>query len=373
SSNLVISTIAMVSTPQTELCFNINLLSGKTVVMVECPGYEAELFMPQIVKGRITFQNIIPNRRCCPESSMLPREDDRGSAVVRGVRSTPLRLSQAVNISTPLAKSTPSSGSSSYTRVGKENIPPHLTPELARCRPIRMQSLDEGDIDLDMVCASSPEPQALPPSRNLSLEPRISPTAAPCNYTIATVQTKEPVISRIPPVRTYSRKKAATPSKTKPTVWSPLQKKKKTSTVSSTKGLSPTVKVVVRNRKLIVDNKKTLESRDLKKITPISKEMITRKQVTGKTRNQFKALKVTAFDLLTRPAMGLIGHDLNKQFEQACMNKKATTLPNYAEVAVTEPLKMDHQVKTLLSKQRRMDQVDHQKPKYTVMPKGRSK
>ncbi|XP_020801543.1 uncharacterized protein LOC110178679 [Drosophila serrata] len=355
----------MVSTSQTELRFDIKLLSGKTVVMVECPGYEAELFMPQIVKGRITFQNIIPNRRCCPESSMLQKEDDR---VARGGRSTPFRLSQAVNISTPLAKSTPSSGSSSHSRVGKENIPPHLTPELGRCRPIRMPSLNESGMDLDMVCASSPEPQSV----NRNVEARLSPPTA-TSYNLATVQTREPVLSRTPPVRTYSRKKAATPSKVKPTVWSPLQRKRKATTVSSTKGLSPTVKVVIRSRRLIVDNKKTLEARDLKKITPISKEMITRKQVTGKTRNQFNALKVTAFDLLTQPSLGLMGHDLNKQFEQACMNKKATTLPNYAEIAVTEPLKIDNQVKALLAKKKRMERVDQQKPKYTINPKGKSK
>ncbi|XP_017027667.1 uncharacterized protein uno [Drosophila kikkawai] len=362
----------MVSTSLSEPRFDIKLLSGKTVVMVECPGYETELFMPQIVKGRITFQNIIPNRRCCPESSMLPREDKRGAAAVRGARSTPLRLSQTVNLSTPLAKSTPSSGSTVHSRVGKENIPPHLTPELGRCRPVRMPSLDDCDLNLDLVCASSPEPQVVPACRNLNLEARISPLPA-CSYNLATVQTKEPVLSRTPPVRTYSRKKAATPSKTKPTVWSPLQKKRKTSTVSSTKGLSPTVKVVMRSRKLIVDNKKTLEPRDLKKITPISREMITRKQVTGKTRNQFKALKVTAFDLLTQPALGIMGHELNTQFEQACVNKKATTLPNYAEVAVTEPLKMDYQVKTLLAKQRRMERDDQQKPKCAMMPKSKTK
>ncbi|KAH8254055.1 hypothetical protein KR032_008269, partial [Drosophila birchii] len=360
------STSNMVSTSLSELRFDIKLLSGKTVVMVECPGYETELFMPQIVKGRISFQNIIPNRRCCPESSMLPREDDSTPPLVRGVRNTTLRLSQTVNLSTPLAKSTPSSGSSSHSRIGKENVPPHLTPERVRCRPIRLPSLDESDMDLDMGCTSA-EPQVV----NLNLAPRISPPAAG-SYNLATVQTKEPVLSRTPPVRTYSRKKAATPSKTKP-IWSPLQKKRKTATVSTTKGLSPTVKVVMRSRKLIVDNKKTLEARDLKKITPISKQMISRKQVTGKTRNQFKALKVTAFDLLTQPAMGLVGDDLNKQFGGACMNKKATTLPNYAEVAVTEPLKMDAQVKALLAKQRRMERVDQQKPKIAMMPKGKGK
>lgn len=360
----------MASAPPTELRFDIKLLSGKTVVMVECPGYETELFMPQIVKGRITFQNIIPNRRCCPESSMLANmlpKDDR-SVSIRASRSTPLRPSQSANLSTPLAKSTPSSISSLRLRVGKENIPPHLTPELGRCRPLRLPSVDE--VELDMVGPLSPELQIVPAYHSPDLEARI-PSPAAGSYNLATVQTTEPVLSRTPQIRTYSRKKAAAPSKAKPTVWSPLQKRRKTSsTASSTKALSPAVKVVMRSRKLIVDSKKTLEARDPKKIKPISKEMITRKQVTGKTRNQFKALKVTAFDLLTQPSLGLMGRDLNSQFQEACKDKRATTLPNYAEVAATSPLQLDRQVKALLAKQRRMEranQIQYQKPKISTV------
>lgn len=45
--------------------YRIKLLSGNNVVLVEADNYEAEIFTPQIVNGRITFLNIIPNRRCC--------------------------------------------------------------------------------------------------------------------------------------------------------------------------------------------------------------------------------------------------------------------------------------------------------------------
>lgn len=45
--------------------FRIKLLSGNNVVMVESGGYESEIFVPIIINGRIGFQNIIPNRRCC--------------------------------------------------------------------------------------------------------------------------------------------------------------------------------------------------------------------------------------------------------------------------------------------------------------------
>ncbi|XP_046811585.1 uncharacterized protein LOC111678198 [Lucilia cuprina] len=48
-----------------KLNYRIKVLAGNNVVLVECDHYESEIFMPQIVNGRITFLNIIPNRRCC--------------------------------------------------------------------------------------------------------------------------------------------------------------------------------------------------------------------------------------------------------------------------------------------------------------------
>uniref|UniRef100_A0A0K8UNN7 Uncharacterized protein n=1 Tax=Bactrocera latifrons TaxID=174628 RepID=A0A0K8UNN7_BACLA len=45
--------------------FRIKLLSGNNVVLVEANGFESEIFVPEIQNGRISFQNIIPNRRCC--------------------------------------------------------------------------------------------------------------------------------------------------------------------------------------------------------------------------------------------------------------------------------------------------------------------
>lgn len=45
--------------------YRIKLLSGNNVVLVEANGFESEIFVPEIQNGRISFHNIIPNRRCC--------------------------------------------------------------------------------------------------------------------------------------------------------------------------------------------------------------------------------------------------------------------------------------------------------------------
>ncbi|XP_017061477.1 uncharacterized protein LOC108101576 [Drosophila ficusphila] len=371
-------------TPKMDLKFKIELLSGKNVVMVNCPGYECELFMPQIVNERITFQNIIPNRRCCPESRMLtdPFEGEVGVRT-KTMRNIPLRASPAVNLSTPLAKSTPSSTSSLRVQAGKENLSPQLTPEGVRCRPFRLTSVEEVEMDVDplneFLLQGQPSTFLGQPtlrtqlpsyqSENISEASITSPMLYSCS--LAKVQPSEPVLTETtakpPSVRTYIRKKAGTPSKSKPTAaWSPLQKRKKSSAVSSTKAPSPTLKLEVRNRKLIVDSKKTLAAYDPNKIAsvPITRKKIIRKQVTGKTRKQFEALKVTAFDLLTNPSVGHMSQDLSKQFQHSCVNKVSTTLPNYAEIAVTSPLKCDRQVKSLMARQRRMDRVN-QRPKCT--------
>ncbi|KAH8319786.1 hypothetical protein KR074_005738, partial [Drosophila pseudoananassae] len=373
----------MTSEPRPEVKFDIKLLSGKTVVMVECPGYESELFMPQIVKGRITFQNIIPNRRCCPESILLSDQFLLRGEVGAGTRQlagTPLRSSQASNIASPLARSTPSSVTSLNTRASREKSL-HATPEPVRAIPLT--SLDEVELDLGVMhmapdlevsTASLPSPGARFPYKYQSPslpESRLSPPAAP-SYNIVAAQLKES-ISNSPKkehaVRTYSRKKGGSPGKAKATVWSPLHKKKKEK-VSLTKAPSPTMKVEVKpKRKLIVDNKKTIAPHDSNKILsmPITKKKIIRKQVTGKTRKQFEALKATAYDLLTNPSLNHMSLDLRKQFQLACMDKCATTLPNYAEVAVTSPLELDRQVKSLMAKQKRMDRKERIPKSMTSM------
>ncbi|KAI8035688.1 hypothetical protein M5D96_011438 [Drosophila gunungcola] len=218
----------------------------------------------------------------------------------------------------------------------------------------------------------SPEPQ--PPAESLSM----SQNFASYNQVTVSPHITVPVIHnytpKLAPIRTYTRKKAGTVSKAKPSppTWSPLQKKKTNSTVSSTKVPNPTMKLEVRKRRLILDPKTTLAAYDPTKVEPviITKKKIIRKQVTGKTRKQFEALKVTAFDLLTNPSVGHMTQHLNKQFQESCVNKVTTTVPNYAEIAVASTLIMDRQVKSLVAAQKRMEQLS-QRPKCRISRKSK--
>ncbi|SPP76176.1 uncharacterized protein LOC117579830 [Drosophila guanche] len=47
----------------TPVHFRIQLLSDKKVVMVEAAGYETEIFLPQLLDGRINLKNIIRSRQ----------------------------------------------------------------------------------------------------------------------------------------------------------------------------------------------------------------------------------------------------------------------------------------------------------------------
>jgi len=398
--------LTMQRAPPLNLSFKIQLLSGQNVILVECSGYESELFLPQIVGERITMQNVIQDRRCCAESMLLrdPPMGDLGSET-RTAKSPPRRFFAAANPPTPLAKSTPTNTSSLRARAGKENAVPQLTPEGLRCRPFHLPAPVE--MDVDQLCCQEQTPERRASSKSISsantnnsffenevsqpvissknvyanesarnnitplsiYETGISPPVLPReNLTEQNHQAMELAINKTKPkltaVRTYTRKRVETASKAKATpVWSPLQKKKKSSWVSSTKVPSPTMKVEVRNRKLIVDTKKTLAVHDPRKLSSgsITMKKIIRKQVTGKTRKQFEALKVTAFDLLTNLCVANISDDLTKQFQKACANRVCTTLPNYAEIAVVPPLEMDREVNALMARQKRMERETHRR------------
>lgn len=117
------------------------------------------------------------------------------------------------------------------------------------------------------------------------------------------------------------------------------------------------MKLEVKQRKLIVDNKKSITPSILHKVAPkpVTKSKIRRMQVTGKTRVQFEALKDTAYDHLTTPGHIHVSNALIKQFKDACLDKYSEALPNYAELSQTVPLQMDRQVKTLMAKEKRLE------------------
>ncbi|KAH8284706.1 hypothetical protein KR018_012034, partial [Drosophila ironensis] len=377
--------------------FDIKLLSGKNVVMVKCQGYESELFLPQIVKGRITFQNVIANRRCCPVSGLLTDSfvEAMGCKIAKSI--TPRRKG---GITSPLAKSTPSSFCNLMSRADKENIPPQQalrTPDLVRLRPglsapspaveLNLQPLNKSVGPVSTPTRSSllyAEPAVLPPaeSPNVSAVGIIQPQLASSPGSHSNSSTSSSSISTTTStsscgsspnsgsnsnvgrkagkagtaVRTYSRKKAAPSAETTANTWAPLQKKKKTRE-SATKGVEPNMHLDVRKRKLIVDVKKNITSADCAKTVPvaITKRRISRKQVSGKTRKQFEALKVTAFDLLTRPSLGPMSTQLSDQFRLACMDRCATTVPSYGVMAAAPPLVKDRQVEGLLAKRKKME------------------
>ncbi|XP_017865214.1 PREDICTED: uncharacterized protein LOC108615310 [Drosophila arizonae] len=384
--------------PNTALNFKIKLLSGNNVVLVDCVGFESELFMPQIIKGRITFQNIIPNHRCCNAAAanvqtgqlILPASKLGDVKIVAGIAAgAAKRLNCQPHVAsktTPLARSTPSSSSSSeraISRADKENLSMQMTPEQVRCRvpagtgqmaalptpsPICLDALETSststvpNLALESYTNRTVTQDSFnviePPSTSSLSSSAKSPDFAQCNF-----------MHKAPPMRTYSRRKpnttdsnnssgggSSSASVTHPK--SPLAwRKKKLTKVSSTKPPSPSMKLELRRRKLIVDQKKSLPKHTYTKITatPITTTKIRRKQVTGKTRQQFDALKGTAFDMLTSMGHSHVSVKLTKQFKEACVEKYSEALPSYAELSGTRPLEHDRQVRSLIAKAKRLD------------------
>lgn len=366
------------------LVFKIKLLSSKNVVLVDCPGYESELFMPVIVKGRISMQNILPPHRCCnaeTNAPALPVPKFGDVRIVAGTK-TPHRISSdpyVGNLTSPLARSTPSSSSWS----NKENVGSIQTPEQTRCQPSRKVASPNAVPLLALNTSSAidlPAHNMVPPIIEDSvlmsspLRPSLSSSLTHSQKTSSS-QSSITGFKHRAPIRTYARKKPNSSNQPKsPISWSPLKKKKKTSKVSSTKPPSPCMKLEVRRRKLVVDSKKTLPTHELHKTTDtsISKTKIRRKQVTAKTRVQFDALKGTAFDQLISPAHTNVCSALYGQFQNACIDKFSETLPNYAELSRTAPLQMDRQVKSLIAKEKRLAKQMSQGQKASLLSRTKA-
>ncbi|EDW02270.1 GH19990 [Drosophila grimshawi] len=360
------------------LQFKIKLLSGNNVVLVDCVGYDSQLFVPQIIKGVITFQNIIPSNRCCNAAC---GQGQKGQFILPATKFgnvrivPPLGYNSGVDVSNksaPLARSTPSRGSS--VRAEKENVSMVLTPEQTRCRPTQMMTsptsatinsdtqpfLESSFHTCNLPISELPDVSPLRPVANTpdsSLRRRLASTASSPD----SATTSEPALynfmHKAPPLRTYSRRKGDTTTQSTASIsWSPLSKKKRLAKVSSTKPPSPRLKMEVRHRKLIVDQKKTLSQPDAPTLSiPIIKTKIQGKLVSAKTRRQFEALKLTAFDLLTSPGISRLSSELYQQFKDACVDRYCETLPSYVELSSVAPLQQDRQVKTLLAKKKRLE------------------
>ncbi|XP_037719952.1 uncharacterized protein LOC119553576 [Drosophila subpulchrella] len=63
---------------KTMTSFHIKLLSDKNVVLVEAPGHESEIFLPEIHLNNIVLENIIRSRRPLPKRSDVCVESTQG-------------------------------------------------------------------------------------------------------------------------------------------------------------------------------------------------------------------------------------------------------------------------------------------------------
>ncbi|XP_033252428.1 uncharacterized protein LOC117191762 [Drosophila miranda] len=169
-----------------------------------------------------------------------------------------------------------------------------------------------------------------------------------------------------PPERTYARRKTDNIGKAKPpTKWSPVQNKKR-QPLSATKGPNSSMHIEVRRRNFLEDTHKTIEPYDLQNAisSPVVQKEIIQRQVTAKTKQQFDALKGTAFDLLTTSDQGNIAEELVQQFQEACMDRRSSTVPNYIELSASPQLQLDHEVNALLARQKRLDRVNKKPMKW---------
>ncbi|XP_002138498.2 uncharacterized protein uno [Drosophila pseudoobscura] len=376
--------------PRAELSFTIQLLSGRAVVMVECPGYDTELFIPQIVKDRITLQNIMLNRRCCSESSLTtyptvppvssgppvraPKRMISSTQPPPVARSTPTSLSvrriraanKTVELTPEPARSPAIPTSLSMRRIRAANKTVELTPEPARCQAIPFESeIQDVSLHVNQSYSNSSleSPPPLLPPEVLSITDAMMSVSSTPNFNL---NASPPLTSSMrvkPPERTYARRKTNNIGKAKtPPKWSPVQNKKQ-QLLSATRGPNPSMHIEVRRRNFLEDRHKTIEPYDLQNTIslPVVQKEIIQRQVTAKTKQQFDALKITAFDLLTTSAQGKIAEELVQQFQEACIDRRSSTVPNYIQLSGSSQLQLDHEVKTLLARQKRLDYV-HKKP-----------
>ncbi|XP_055919058.1 uncharacterized protein LOC129951074 [Eupeodes corollae] len=80
----------------------LKLLSGGTIILADCVGYESELFVPAIINNRIVLQNAVVSRDCRPWNSI-----ESGKTLVKNNSSTNYVKKLSINRQVPLANSTP--------------------------------------------------------------------------------------------------------------------------------------------------------------------------------------------------------------------------------------------------------------------------
>uniref|UniRef100_W8B0R2 Uncharacterized protein n=1 Tax=Ceratitis capitata TaxID=7213 RepID=W8B0R2_CERCA len=384
--------------------YRIKLLSGNNVVLVEANGFESEIFVPEIQNGRISFQNIIPNRRCCfmlnalasKNLSRKKRRSTQSTTVQLGTAekhhdsispSRTWRLHGGDDISrarSPLAFSTPAPAPSptpSYTLkqqlkyTNKENYRPrprtlaqaYHTIELLRAKgsapiqfaenisnqtpctkTVRIQC-EQSEIDRHLNntnCLESGSGFNIPDVPNIT--PRLdSPVELKNNSKSHTIQTPGTVTKWrkcLTPIRTYSRHGINVPRLTSSSSVKKVRNIKKIS--SSTQGAAGTYKLEFKRRKLIVDPKTIITPKTFKQqlhsTAHLSARSPERLCTSTTSRKKFEISKKPAFDMLTAPSRArMMSAKLTQQFKKSCVNKASSTYPKYKILCKIPPLERE--------------------------------
>ena len=378
--------------------FRIKLLADNNVIMLEADNYETEIFTPHIINGRLTFLNIIPNRRCCQISSgsrtnamkFVPTK-----ATKEFKNGAPLKLGRysatqdAIAMPAPLANSTPAnikhrsnggqqSNKSLYNsnafKTSCESTQPTPQP-IRRAVALRPQMLEKSMLNLTKdvklapiypnakegtpkkmarLVATSPNVSLLNGSFSLQNSPVISSNSRQ-NKNLVGVDSLARWRKVLTPVRTYTRTSKQPVMLQRPKIVASAKKSQKplkvrpSYLVNPTKGPNVTLCIEMRKRKVIIDTKLRISPKTFKRQQqePLDKCQVISKSLLlpRKHRNCQDTLAMSAFDLLTNSnRKHCISYKLNEQFRLGCVNKASSTYTKYKVLCSIPALQQDEQV-----------------------------
>ncbi|KAL9916109.1 uncharacterized protein LOC119636879 [Glossina fuscipes] len=337
--------------------FKIKLLAGNNVVLVEAPGYESEIFVPQTHKGRIAFVNVIPNRRCSLKSDRSSPSNENTfcgqSAALNTLTKRVLgcdsngrvmRTYGGYDKYSPFGK-----GSLKERQYGDSSSTKHQTSSnLQTPQSLRSsapaKNYSRVDSNLSRNCRfSAPSPQVSPLFSTLQSSAGgdatlWSRTKSKAKDKLArklayNEETITPTKWRkcLTPIRTYGRSSVALCKKRSPT-------KIGRSKVEPTQGKKATCSIDVRKRKLLIDPKTTISPQSFKlQLQKHDPSDEIKDDIYATPHFCLSKDPKTAFDLLTSPARH-VSSKLKKQFRNACINKAAGTQRKYKELCNVPPL-----------------------------------
>uniref|UniRef100_A0A1B0FG82 Uncharacterized protein n=1 Tax=Glossina morsitans morsitans TaxID=37546 RepID=A0A1B0FG82_GLOMM len=284
--------------------FKIKLLAGNNVVLVEAPGYESEIFVPQTHKGRIAFVNVIPNRRCCFKTDKNSTSSENAFC---GQSTAINKLAKKVlGYDSNGRTARIYGGDDKYSPFGKGTLKERQRGDTS---PIKQQTTWNLETPQSLRTSAPAKSYCRVDSGDATLWSR-NKSKAKDKSTQKLVYNEEIITPTkwrkcLTPVRTYGRSSVTLCKKRSPT-------KIGRSKVEQTQGKKATCSIDVRKHEVKEDIKATSASY-------LSKD------------------PKTAFDLLTGPARDG-SSKLKKQFRNACVNKAAATHRKYKELCRVPPL-----------------------------------